>query len=156
MRGGTLSFSNTNDPSPANRWNRANMYAAMKKRETLHLFPQESNLWSASPTIHLRMNRAAPCRFPTWQCEYIFLISPRALMMNLHRIINITANWTSALADAGYPTLEALNGGVTMGAFITPSSINPANWTRTYSRSAYIDSLPPRSNLHIFPQATVT
>ncbi|KIJ89405.1 GMC oxidoreductase [Laccaria amethystina LaAM-08-1] len=71
-------------------------------------------------------------------------------------IINITANWTSALADAGYPTLEALNGGVTMGAFITPSSINPANWTRTYSRSAYIDSLPPRSNLHIFPQATVT
>ncbi|KIJ89619.1 GMC oxidoreductase [Laccaria amethystina LaAM-08-1] len=61
-------------------------------------------------------------------------------------IINITANWTSALADAGYSTLETPNGGVTMGAFITPSSINPANWTRSYLRSAYIDSLPPPTN----------
>ena len=64
--------------------------------------------------------------------------------MNLHRMINIVANWTFALAGAAIPTLEAPNGGVTMGTFITPSSINPANWTRLCSRSAYIDSLPPR------------
>jgi len=102
------------------------------------------------------MDRAAPCRFPTRLCEYIFLASPRKLMMNLHRMINFVANWTSALAGAGIPTLEAPNGGVTMGAFIAPSSINPSNWTRSYSRSAYIDSLPPRSNLHILPRATVT
>jgi choline dehydrogenase len=102
------------------------------------------------------MDRAAPCRFLTRPCKYIFLPSPRALIMNLHRMINIVANWTSALAGAGIPTLEAPNGGVTMGAFISPSSINPANWTRSYSRSAYIDSLPPRGNLHILPGATVT
>ena len=102
------------------------------------------------------MDRAAPCRSPTQPREYIFLASPHGSIMNLHRMINIVANWTSALAGAGIPTLEAPNGGVTMGAFITPSSINPANWTRSYSRSAYIDSLPPRSNLHILPRATVT
>ena len=106
--------------------------------------------------MHLPTDRAAPCRSPTRPREYIFLASPHGLIMNLHRMINIVANWTSALAGAGIPTLEAPNGGVTMGAFITPSSINPANWTRSYSRSAYIDSLPPRSNLHILPRATVT
>jgi choline dehydrogenase len=30
---GALSLSNTDDPSAANRWNWANMYAAMKKSE---------------------------------------------------------------------------------------------------------------------------
>jgi len=38
---------------------------------------------------------------------------------------------------------------------ISPSSINPTNWTRSYSRPAYIDSLPPRPNLHILSESTV-
>jgi len=70
-------------------------------------------------------------------------------------MIDIVGNWTSSLEAAGVSTLTSPNGGVTLGGFITPSSINPANWTRSYSRSAYIDSLPPRSNLHILPEATV-
>ncbi|TFK37399.1 GMC oxidoreductase [Crucibulum laeve] len=71
-------------------------------------------------------------------------------------MIQLVGNWTSTLATAGIPTLPNPNAGVTMGGFITPSSINPTNWTRSYSRSAYIDPLPPRSNLHILPSATVT
>ncbi|KAF9035618.1 GMC oxidoreductase-domain-containing protein [Panaeolus papilionaceus] len=71
-------------------------------------------------------------------------------------MINIVANWTASLNAAGVPTLAAPNGGSTLGGFISPSSINPANWTRSYSKSAYIDSLPPRSNLHILADATVT
>lgn len=70
-------------------------------------------------------------------------------------MINIVGNWTSSLEAAGVAELTSPNGGVTLGGFIAPSSINPANWTRSYSRSAYIDSLPPRSNLQILPEATV-
>ncbi len=50
---------------------------------------------------------------------------------------------------------DAYNGD-TYGAFIATSSINLSNWTRSYARSAYIDSLPLRANLAILPNATVT
>ncbi|KAF9477061.1 GMC oxidoreductase [Pholiota conissans] len=70
-------------------------------------------------------------------------------------MINIVSNWTSSLAAAGIPPLLNPNSGTTLGGFITPSSINPSNWTRSYSRSAYIDPLPPRSNLHILPGTTL-
>jgi choline dehydrogenase len=40
--------------------------------------------------------------------------------------------------------------------FIATSAIQPSNWTRSYSRSAYIDPLPTRPNLSILPNATVT
>ena len=70
-------------------------------------------------------------------------------------MIGIVGNWTSSLETAGVAELTSPNGGVTLGGFITPSSINPANWTRSYSRSAYIDPLPPRSNLDILPEAMV-
>lgn len=70
-------------------------------------------------------------------------------------MIDIVGNWTRSLQAAGVAELTNPNGGVTLGGFITPSSINPANWTRSYSRAAYINPLPPRSNLHILPEATV-
>ena len=70
-------------------------------------------------------------------------------------MIDIVGNWTSSVAAAGVAEQTSPNGGVTLGGFITPSSINPANWTRSYSRPAYIGSLPPRSNLHILPESTV-
>ncbi|KAJ2911986.1 hypothetical protein MD484_g8424, partial [Candolleomyces efflorescens] len=71
-------------------------------------------------------------------------------------MFSIVGNWTGALERAGIEPLSEPNGGVTLGGFITPSSVNPTNLTRSYSRPAYIDSLPPRSNLHILPEATVT
>lgn len=56
----------------------------------------------------------------------------------------------------GVPVSSDSNGGAGWGAFIATSSINPSNWTRSYAKSAYIDPLPPRSNLHILVNATVT
>ena len=56
----------------------------------------------------------------------------------------------------GIPRTADANGGDGWGAFIATSSINPANWTRSYSRSAYIDPLPPRANLDILANSTVT
>ncbi|THH29224.1 hypothetical protein EUX98_g4966 [Antrodiella citrinella] len=71
-------------------------------------------------------------------------------------IVPVVGNWTQTLEDIGIPRTADANGGDGWGAFIATSSINPTNWTRSYSRSAYIDPLPPRSNLDILANATVT
>ena len=63
--------------------------------------------------------------------------------------------WTQSCATVGIPEHSNPNGGLTLGSFISPSTINPSNLTRSYSRSAYIDSLPPRPNLHILTEYTV-
>ncbi|KAF7773694.1 CAZyme family AA3 [Agaricus bisporus var. burnettii] len=65
-------------------------------------------------------------------------------------------NWTSSLSAAGVPPLANPNNGAVLGGFVTAFTINPTNWTRSSSRSAYISPLPPGSNLHILPEATVT
>ncbi|EMD39391.1 hypothetical protein CERSUDRAFT_47053 [Gelatoporia subvermispora B] len=65
-------------------------------------------------------------------------------------------NWTQTLSDVGIPATTDAYGGDGWGSFIATSSINPSNWTRSYSRSAYIDPLPPRPNLAIVANATVT
>ncbi|KAF7770780.1 CAZyme family AA3 [Agaricus bisporus var. burnettii] len=65
-------------------------------------------------------------------------------------------NWTSSLSAVGVPPLANPNNGTVLGGFVTASTINPTNWTRSSSRTAYISPLPPSSNLHILPEATVT
>lgn len=47
------------------------------------------------------------------------------------------------------------SGGDASGAFVTTSTINPTNWTRSYSKNAYIDPYY-RPNLHILTDAQVT
>ncbi|KAF5376205.1 hypothetical protein D9757_009331 [Collybiopsis confluens] len=69
---------------------------------------------------------------------------------------SIIGNWTPSLSTLGIPANADSAGGDNSGAYIATSSINPSNWTRSYSRSGYIDSLPPRSNLDILTSATVT
>ncbi|KAL1937337.1 hypothetical protein VTO73DRAFT_13850 [Trametes versicolor] len=71
-------------------------------------------------------------------------------------MVPLVGNWTTTLADIGVAVPNDAYGGENWGGFIATSSINPSNWTRSYSRSAYIDPLPPRSNLAVLPNATVT
>ncbi|OCH83835.1 alcohol oxidase [Obba rivulosa] len=59
-------------------------------------------------------------------------------------IIPAVGDWTQTLTDIGIPGTVDSNGGDGWGAFIATLSIKPSNWTRSYSRSAYIDPLPPR------------
>lgn len=66
------------------------------------------------------------------------------------------ADWSTTLANLGIPTSPDAYSGNTTGAFVATSAINPTNWTRSYSRSAYLDPLPPRPNLAILPNALVT
>lgn len=64
--------------------------------------------------------------------------------------------WLPTLATAGIPSNPDPDSGSNIGGFITSSTINPSNWTRSYSRNDYIDTLPPRQNLHIISNATVS
>jgi choline dehydrogenase len=47
-------------------------------------------------------------------------------------------------------------GGQNWGAYVATSAINPSNWTRSYSRSGYLDPLPPRPNYDVLVNAYVT
>lgn len=47
-------------------------------------------------------------------------------------------------------------GGENWGAYVATSCINPTNWTRSYSRSGYLDPLPPRPNYDVLANAHVT
>ncbi len=67
----------------------------------------------------------------------------------------MSSTWTQSCATVGIPEHSNPNGGLALGSFISPSTINPSNLTRSSSRSAYIDSLPPRPNLHILTEYTV-
>ncbi|TCD71665.1 hypothetical protein EIP91_005431 [Steccherinum ochraceum] len=71
-------------------------------------------------------------------------------------IVPVVGNWTATLDSIGITRTADASGGEGWGSFIATSAINPANWTRSYSRSAYIDPLPPRSNLAILANSTVT
>ncbi|KAI0087229.1 hypothetical protein BDY19DRAFT_1049559 [Irpex rosettiformis] len=71
-------------------------------------------------------------------------------------IPGIVGDWTDSLANLSIPTTVDAYAGDDSCGFIATSSINPSNWTRSYARSAYIDPLPPRSNLAILANATVT
>ncbi|KII86080.1 hypothetical protein PLICRDRAFT_31568 [Plicaturopsis crispa FD-325 SS-3] len=71
-------------------------------------------------------------------------------------ILPVVGNWTQTVEDIGIPASPDSNAGKGWGGFIATSAINPTNWTRSYSRSAYIDPLPPRANLDILANATVT
>lgn len=65
-------------------------------------------------------------------------------------------DWVPTLQKVGIPQSPDPAGGENFGTFIATSAINPTNWTRSHSRAAYIDPLPPRPNLHILADATVT
>jgi choline dehydrogenase len=71
-------------------------------------------------------------------------------------MVPLVGSWIPTLAALGVPESQDPYNGQTWGSFISTSTINPTNWTRSYARSAYIDSLPPRGNLQVLPNSTVT
>ncbi|KAH9479094.1 GMC oxidoreductase family protein Mala s 12 [Psilocybe cubensis] len=70
-------------------------------------------------------------------------------------MVPISSTWLPSLAGAGIPTSPDTYSGNNLGGMFALTAENPSNWTRSYSKSAYIDPLPPRSNLHIITDATV-
>ena len=68
-------------------------------------------------------------------------------------MVPLVGDWSQTLANVGIPPSSDPDGGNGWGQFVSTSAINPANWTRSYARSGYIDPLPPRDNLHVLPNA---
>ena len=67
----------------------------------------------------------------------------------------VVGRWTNTLSNVGIPISSDPSNGDASGAYITTSTINPTNWTRSYSKSAYIDPFY-RPNLHILTDSQVT
>ncbi|KAA1466412.1 GMC oxidoreductase [Dentipellis sp. KUC8613] len=127
------------DPAATSKWGWDTFYAAMKKSETF-------NAPSGS------IQGAADIEFST---------SSHGTSGPIHAgypgyILPIVGSWIPTLSALGVPESPDAYGGQGWGSFIATSSINSANWTRSYARSGYIDPLPPRSNLQLLPNATVT
>lgn len=60
----------------------------------------------------------------------------------------VVGSWMDSLNNIGISTNTDGYGGDASGAYISTLAINPTNWTRSYSKSAYIDPYY-RPNLHI-------
>ncbi|KAG8736384.1 hypothetical protein FRC10_009387 [Ceratobasidium sp. 414] len=127
-----------NQPSAA-AWSWASLFEAMKKSE--NFTEPSAKVKSAGRILYdiTSHGRSGPLHY-----SYPGYIVP------------IVGDWTATLDWIGIPPSPDANGGSGWGGFIATSSINPTNWTRSYSRSAYIDPLGPRPNLAILPNATVT
>jgi len=60
------------------------------------------------------------------------------------------------VSELGIPLLNDPNSGISAGAMIAPSSISSKNQSRVDSRTAYLDGVISRPNLHVAPGQTVT
>lgn len=70
-------------------------------------------------------------------------------------MVPVSSTWLPTLEAADIAVTNDAYSGNNVGGFFALNTMNAANWTRSYSKSAYIDVLPPRSNLHIMTEATV-
>ncbi|KAL4246796.1 GMC oxidoreductase family protein [Abortiporus biennis] len=120
-------------------WNWENQFAAMKKSETFT--PPSADIQAAA---NIEYNTASHGTSGPVHVSYPGYMVP------------VVGNWSGTLAAVGVPPSVDANAGENWGQYIAASTINPTNWTRSYSRSAYIDPLPNRSNLAILANATVT
>jgi choline dehydrogenase len=70
-------------------------------------------------------------------------------------VYSSAAAWTPTLANLGLKTSDP-QGGDGWGGYITPNSINPADGTRSYAKTAYLDPAKDRSNLVVLLQSQVS
>ncbi|KAH9041270.1 GMC oxidoreductase [Lactarius pseudohatsudake] len=127
------------DDSAKSKWGWQAMLAAMKKSETF--VPPSSDVQQAANIEYDSSSHGSSGplynSFPGY-------------------MVPLVGSWIPTLGALGVPETQDAYNGQTWGSFISTSTINPTNWTRSYARSAYIDSLPPRGNIQILPNFMVT
>ncbi|KAH8832409.1 glucose-methanol-choline oxidoreductase [Flagelloscypha sp. PMI_526] len=68
----------------------------------------------------------------------------------------VLTSWLQSLSNIGISPCSEPAGGDIQGGYISPVSLNAGNWSRSYARSAYLDPLPPKTNLDVITGQTVT
>ncbi|KAI3113255.1 CAZyme family AA3 [Penicillium roqueforti] len=127
------------DMDGADNWSWDSFYAAMKKSETFSppvddVVQEAGIVWNAS-------NHGTGGPIHTSYPDYTF---PEV------------GYWLTSLANMGIGISANMYGGENLGADVSTSCINPSNWTRSYSRSGYLDPLPDRDNYDVLANAHVT
>ncbi|PWN49433.1 alcohol oxidase [Violaceomyces palustris] len=64
--------------------------------------------------------------------------------------------FVDSAANMGTPKSQNPNNGESWGTFVATSIINPSNWTRSFSRTGYLDPYTYRPNLHVLTGHQVT
>jgi choline dehydrogenase-like flavoprotein len=67
----------------------------------------------------------------------------------------ILGNFLDGMAEMGLPITAEPNDGTCVGAMINPSSMNAQNQSRCDSRTAYLDPVLDRPNLHVATEQMV-
>ncbi|KAL2429660.1 GMC oxidoreductase family protein [Exophiala dermatitidis] len=127
------------DMDGADNWSWASFYAAMKKSETFtapvsDVVQEAAITWEASSH---GTNGPIHQSYPGYTFPYV-------------------GEWSTAVQTVGVEVTHDAYGGKNWGAYVATSAINPTNWTRSYSRSGYLDPLPPRANYDVLANAQVT
>lgn len=78
------------------------------------------------------------------------------LMVMIYSTFDQVGQWSEACESIGIPVSDDMYGGSNWGAEVSTSCINPSNWTRSYSRTGYLDPLPDRGNYDVLANAHVT
>ncbi|CAI7611644.1 unnamed protein product [Penicillium palitans] len=127
------------DMDGADNWSWESFFAAMKKSETFtppvdDVIDEAGIVWNAS-------NHGTNGPIHTSYPDYTF---PEV------------GNWLTSLQAMGIDISANMYGGENLGADVSTSCINPSNWTRSYSRSGYLDPLADRGNYDVLANAHVT
>ncbi|KAJ5580208.1 uncharacterized protein N7459_006193 [Penicillium hispanicum] len=127
------------DMDGADNWSWSAFYAAMKKSETF-----------SPPTDAVKKEADI-----TWDASTHGSDGPIHVSYPGYTFDQV-GQWSPSCESIGIPVSDKMYGGETWGAEVSTSSINPANWTRSYSRTGYLDPLPDRSNYDVLANAHVT
>ncbi|KAJ5611192.1 CAZyme family AA3 [Penicillium lagena] len=127
------------DMDGAENWSWDAFYAAMKKSETfappIDAVIQEADItWNAS-----NHGTTGPIC-----ASYPGLTFPQV------------GQWSMSCENIGIDISGNMYDGQNWGAEVSTSTINPQNWTRSYSRTGYLDPLPDRGNYDVLANAHVT
>ncbi|OCT44572.1 hypothetical protein CLCR_05517 [Cladophialophora carrionii] len=128
------------DMKGADNWSWDSLYAAMKKSEAF------------SAPIDASVQKEAGITFNTASHG---TQGPIHMSYPGYTFPEVGA-WSAATSDVGVAGTTDAYGGENWGAYVATSAINPTNWTRSYSRSGYLDPLPPRANYDVVANAHVT
>ncbi|KZW02249.1 putative glucose-methanol-choline oxidoreductase [Exidia glandulosa HHB12029] len=123
----------------ANNWSWDALYAAMKKSETFT--PPTDDI---AQQVAITFNPSSHGTNGSIHQSYPGYTFPQV------------AQWLQAAPNAGIATSSDTYGGQNWGAYIATSAIDPTTWKRSYSRSGYLDALPPRSNYDVLANAHVS